>query len=145
MRYRNSPASSGQKAGGMLPTGVRLQTHPSGRQSEEREGRGKEVRKRERRREVGRLMKLCKPLRARASSAAPISRRRNVPFPKRKQRQGKNRARMSFTETAGTRSIAYGESATSHAETLASADSRLCQAGIYDYCTVTSSPTRGAN
>ena len=53
--------------------------------------RSGEMRKRERRSEVGRLMKLCTDGCARASRAAPISRRRCARFMMRNTRQPNNR------------------------------------------------------
>ena len=74
---KRPPASSAQRAGSMLSTSGRLQRHSSGRQRREEERRGKgfwsgNIRKRERRCEVGRLMKLCTAGRARASRVRPF-------------------------------------------------------------------------
>ena len=78
-----------QKAGDRLTTSGRLQAHA-------REG-GFGVRKGGREKEDARwgvLMKLCTAGRARASSAAPISRRRCARFLKRNTRQANNRIEM---------------------------------------------------
>jgi hypothetical protein len=81
------------KAGKQDATAYGFQIHPSGRRREERNGRGARsvvMRKRERRREMGHLMKLCTAGRARALSAAPISRRRCARFLMRNTRQANN-------------------------------------------------------